>query len=122
MEPILDLAAVIVDCAEAGPVAAFYEAACGGEIIKTDTDSAWLKLGALTVIFREVPGYQPPSWPSDDVALQVHLDFYVDDLDQAEAALRRHGATTGDYQPHREDGLVVMRDPAGHILCIGTRL
>jgi len=73
------------------------------------------------VIFREVEEYRAPTWPSPDVPLQVHLDFFVDDVDTAEALLRRHGATTHDYQPHRENGFVVMLDPAGHPFCIGTR-
>jgi hypothetical protein len=119
---IVDLAAIIVDCREAEPVAEFYRAACGGEIIRTDRDSAWLTVQGVTVIFREVEGYQPPTWPSSDVPMQIHLDFYVDDLDEAQNHLRRHGATTPEYQLHRENGLVVMLDPAGHPFCIGTRV
>lgn len=118
---IIELAAVIVDCREAAPLAAFYQAACGGEITRSDVNSVWLKLSGTTVIFREVTGYQPPTWPSSDVPMQVHLDFYVDDLEAAEARLHQLGATTPDYQPRREDGLVVMLDPAGHLFCIGTR-
>jgi hypothetical protein len=122
--PIVDLAAVIVDCAAeaSDTMAAFYQAACGGEIVRSDADSAWLKVNGMTVIFREVEGYQAPTWPESDVPMQIHLDFNTDDLDEAEAVLRRHGATTPDYQPHREHGLVVMLDPAGHPFCIGTRV
>ena len=119
---IVDLAAVIIDCQEAAPMVAFYRAACGGEIIRTDADSAWLKVGGITVIFREVAGYRAPTWPAADVPMQIHFDFYADDLDEAEALLRRHGATTPEFRPHRGDGLVVMLDPAGHPFCIGTRL
>ncbi len=122
MSPIVDLAAVIVDCKDAGPMAAFYQAACGGEVVRSDADSAWLKVGGITVIFREVEGYQAPTWPSSDVPIQIHLDFFADDLDGAEALLHQHGATTPEYQPHRESGLVVMLDPAGHPFCIGTRV
>jgi hypothetical protein len=32
------------------------------------------------------------------------------------------GATPAPYSPPREDGLVVLLDPAGHPFCIGTRL
>jgi hypothetical protein len=100
---------------------AFYHAAFGGEIVQQDDGGAWLKLGAVVVIFREVEAYQPPTWPSSDVPMQVHLDFYVDDLAEAEALLREYGATTPEYQPHREHGLVVMLDPGGHPFCIATR-
>lgn len=122
MSAILDLAAVVVDCHDAEPMYAFYQAACGGEIVRNDAGSVWLKLGGVTVFFREVAGYQPPTWPSSDVPMQIHLDFSVDDLDEAEALLHQHGTTTAEYQPHRENGLVVMRDPAGHLFCIGTRV
>jgi catechol-2,3-dioxygenase len=121
MSAIVDLGAVVIDCRDAAPMAAFYGAVCGGEIIRSDGDAAWLKVGGTTVIFREVAEYRPPTWPSADVPMQVHLDFFVDDLDQAETLLRQHGATTAAYQPHRDNGLIVMLDPAGHPFCIGTR-
>jgi Glyoxalase-like domain len=122
MSPIIDLAAVVVDCAQAAPMAAFYQAVCGGEFIRNDADSVWLEVSGITVIFREVAGYQAPTWPCSDVPMQIHLDFFVDDLDKAEALLHQHGATTPEFQPHRENGLVVMLDPAGHPFCIGTRV
>ncbi|HEV2372775.1 MAG TPA: VOC family protein [Streptosporangiaceae bacterium] len=121
MPSIVDLAAVVVDCQDAPPVAAFYQAACEGQIVKSDARSVWLRVSGMLVIFREVDHYQAPTWPSSDVPMQVHLDFDVDDLDEAEARLHRLGATTPEHQPHREDGLVVMLDPAGHPFCIGTR-
>jgi hypothetical protein len=75
----------------------------------------------MTVIFREVEAYQAPTWPSPDVPLQIHLDFFVDDPNEAEMLLQQHGATSPEYQPNRENGLVVMLDPAGHPFCIATR-
>ena len=122
MPAIIDLACVVVDCAEAAPLAVFYQSACGGEIFRSDDRSAWLKVAGVIIIFREVDEYQPPTWPSAQVPMQAHLDFNVDDLDAAEAQLHRFGAATPDYQPHRDNGLVVMRDPAGHLFCIGTRV
>ena len=121
MSAIVSLAAVVVDCAQAAPLAAFYQAAFGGEITRTGEGSAWLQAGRLTVIFREVDGYQPPTWPSSDVPMQVHLDLYVDDLAQAEAQLHQLGAVTVDPQPPGPGGLVVMRDPTGHLFCICAR-
>jgi hypothetical protein len=121
MSPIVDLAAVIVDCAGAGPMAAFYQAAFGGEIVSSEPDATCLTVGGVMVIFRAVDGYRAPTWPSADVPMQIHLDFFADDLEQTEGLLHQHGATTPDYQPHRENGLIVMLDPAGHPFCIGTR-
>ena len=122
MSKVVDLAAVIVDCRDAAPMLTFYQAACGGKIVRRDDGLVWLKVSGVRVMFRELANYQPPTWPSSDVPMQIHLDFFADDLDETEALLRQLGATTPDYQPHREDGLVVMLDPAGHPFCIGTRI
>ncbi len=119
MPPILDFGAIVVDCQDAPPVAAFYQVACGGDIVRSDADSVWLRAGGRLVIFREVQDYRPPTWPSSDVPMQVHLDFFVDDVEEAEVLLHQHGATTPEYQPHPELGLVML-DPAGHPFCIGT--
>ncbi|MGH3196958.1 MAG: VOC family protein [Streptosporangiaceae bacterium] len=69
MSAILSPAAVVVDCRQVAPLAAFYQSACGGEIFRADEDSAWLRAGDLIVIFRQVDGYQPPTWPSSDVPM-----------------------------------------------------
>jgi hypothetical protein len=53
--------------------------------------------------------------------MQIHLDFFVDNLNEAEALLHQHGATTPEYQPHKDNGLRVMLDPAGHPFCIANR-
>ena len=121
MSALASVAAVVVDCREAASLAAFYQAVFGGEIIRTDEDSAWLRVGDLTVICRAVDGYQPPTWPASAVPMQVHLDLWVDDLDQAETQLHQLGATTADPQPPGPGGLIVMRDPAGHLFCICAR-
>jgi glyoxalase superfamily protein len=100
---IPDLAAVIIDCRDASSMLAFYQAACGGKIVRGNNDLVWLKVGGVRVLFREVADYQAPTWPSSDIPMQMHLDFFADDLDVTEA-------------------LVVMLDPAGHPFCIGTRI
>jgi hypothetical protein len=124
MPATIDLAAVIIDCRDPVPVAAFYQAAGGGEITRTDDDAVYVTLGGMLLIFRQVEGYQPPTWPSEDVPMQIHMDFFVDDLDEAEALLHQHGATTLKLPPgqHADPGLLrVMLNPAGHPFCIGTR-
>jgi catechol 2,3-dioxygenase-like lactoylglutathione lyase family enzyme len=122
MAALVDLNAVVIDCAEAPPVADFYRQALDGAELSHDSGSVMLRVGGVQLIFREVPGFEPPTWPDTSVPMQVHLDFEVDDLAGTEAALHRLGATTVEYQAHRDEGLIVMRDPAGHLFCIGTRI
>lgn len=117
---LLEPAATVVDCRDAAPVAAFWAAAWGGEVVRRDADSASVTTAGGTVVFREVAGHRPPTWPFPDVPLQVHVDYYVDDLAEAEAELVRLGAAVAGHQAHRADGLVVLVDPAGHPFCIGS--
>ncbi|MFC1436693.1 VOC family protein [Streptacidiphilus sp. N1-10] len=122
MSAIIELACVVLDCQDPAAMAAFYQAASGGEITHTDDDSAWVAMAGTTWVFRKIEGYKAPSWPSSHVPLQMHMDFLVADLDAAEKQLHAYGATTPEYQPHdRSRGLVVMLDPAGHPFCIATR-
>ena len=118
---LLELAAIIVDCADPRPVAEFYLAATGGEVVRADPDGMWIKFGGNDVIFRRVEAYRPPTWPSNDEQMQVHLDFYVDDLHAAREQLERIGAKTSEHQPHGQSDLLVMLDPAGRPFCIGPR-
>jgi len=117
----IELAAITVDCEDPGPMAAFYQAAADGEFVREDADSAWVKIAGTLWIFRRVENYVASSWPSHDVPLQIHMEFYVDDIDAAEEKLTGFGATTAEYQPGRAGGLVVMLDPAGHPFCICSR-
>jgi hypothetical protein len=120
--PLVELGCVVIDCLDPEPVAEFWAAATGGEIVRRDADSVWLDVAGLPVIWRAVPEFRPPTWPAPEVPLQSHLDFWIDDLDAAEASLLALGAIPAPHSPPREDGLVVLLDPAGHPFCIGTRL
>ena len=81
-----------------------------------------VRFGSLRLVFRQVDRYRAPTWPSDDVPMQMHLEVEVDDLGLACARLLELGATLPSYQRHRDDGLLVMLDPAGHPFCIASRL
>ncbi|WP_328459462.1 VOC family protein [Streptomyces sp. NBC_00448] len=118
MPATVELAAITVDCQDPGPIAAFYQAATGGESVRSGADSARVKIAGILWIFRRVEDYRPPTWPSARVPLQMHLEFSVDDLTAAEEELIGLGATTAEYPSDRAAGLLVMLDPAGHPFCI----
>ncbi|MGW4825902.1 VOC family protein, partial [Streptomyces sp. NPDC004227] len=63
---------------------------------------------------------QAPHWPDQTVPQQFHLDFEVDDLDEAEALLLALGAAKPEYQPGG-DRWRVLTDPAGHPFCLTRR-
>ena len=61
-----------------------------------------------------IPGrHSGPGWPQESTPKRYHLDFYVDDLDSAEAQCVELGATRPAHQPNPERWRVLL-DPSGH--------
>jgi len=69
--------------------------------------------------FQRVANYVAPTWPDGPTPQQCHLDFLVDDLDEAEAFAISLGATTASPQPGTS--FRVMLDPVGHPFCLCQR-
>jgi predicted enzyme related to lactoylglutathione lyase len=111
------LAMVSIDCADPRELAAFYHQILGWEILHSEQDYAMIGDGSLSVGFSRLDGYTPPRWPDPGAPKQFHLDFYVADLDKAEAACLDAGAAKPDHQPGADRWRVLV-DPAGHPFCI----
>lgn len=71
----------------------------------------------LFIGFQRVDDYRAPRWPEQSVPQQAHLDFAVEDLDEAEARLVELGAVKPDHQPGKDRWRVFL-DPAGHPFCL----
>ncbi|MCB8906282.1 MULTISPECIES: VOC family protein [unclassified Streptomyces] len=115
--------AVNLDCADPLALADFYRRATGLPLHeRSDGEFAGVGggEGELILGFQRVDGYRPPTWPGPDVPQQLHLDFDVDDLDDAVARLVEWGATVPTAQPSPDRWRVVL-DPAGHPFCISPR-
>jgi len=67
--------------------------------------------GAITMYFQKVADHRPPTWPDSERPQQSHLDFYVDDLPEAEAAALGFGASKPDFQPGADKCLVLLDRP-----------
>ncbi|MBT2368975.1 VOC family protein [Streptomyces sp. ISL-10] len=119
MPPRMKPTAITLDCADPEALAAFYRQATGLELHpRSNGDFAGLiRENGLSIGFQRVDDYQAPRWPGQKVPQQVHLDFEVDDLDEAEALLLELGATKPEHQPGG-DGWRVFTDPAGHPFCL----
>lgn len=119
MTPQMKLTAITLDCADPEVLAVFYQGATGLELHpESNQDFAALtRRGGIVIGFQRVDDYQLPHWPAPTVPQQVHLDFEVEDLDEAEALLRRLGATKPEDQPGG-DRWRVFTDPAGHPFCL----
>jgi hypothetical protein len=119
MSDSIKLSSVALDCPDAGKLAAFYADITGGKV--TFLHESWATVNGQggRIDFQTAPGYIPPSWPDPASSMQMHLDFYVDDLDAAEARVLAAGATKYDFQPN-DDHCYVYTDPAGHPFCLST--
>lgn len=108
---------VALDCRRPLELARFYSAITGWPIAREDDD--WVQLGSdagATIAFQLAPDHEPPRWPSADHPQQLHLDFDVDDLDEAEAKALALGARKAAIQPASH--FRVYLDPAGHPFCL----
>ncbi|MEU0845807.1 VOC family protein [Streptomyces sp. NPDC005962] len=119
MPPQMKLTAITLDCADPEALAAFYQRATGLEPHPaSDRDFAALtQQGGPVIGFQRVDDYRPPLWPAQTVPQQFHLDFEVDNLDDAEAELLELGAAKPEGQPGGARWRV-LTDPAGHPFCL----
>ncbi|GAA3843364.1 VOC family protein [Streptomyces phyllanthi] len=107
---------VVLDCAEPEKLAAFYTELLDAE--ETDASANRVEIrGAdgTRLAFRRDVNATPPSWPRPENSLQAHLDFLVDDLDEAERKVVSLGGRPLDAKEpggaFEERGYA---DPAGH--------
>lgn len=117
MDGIARFSLVALDCPEPRALAEFYAQLTGFDL---DSDGGdWVQLRTdtgATLAFQRAPDHQPPVWPSTDRPQQAHLDFDVEDLDQAEAQVLAIGARKAEHQPGKD--FRVFLDPAGHPFCL----
>jgi predicted enzyme related to lactoylglutathione lyase len=115
----MKLTAITLDCPDPAALAAFYQVATGLELYPEPNDdfAALTRQDGLFIVFQRVDGYQAPRWPEQSMPQQLHLDFAVDDLDEAEARILELGAAKPDFQPGG-DLFRVFTDQTGHPFCL----
>ncbi|WP_446664546.1 VOC family protein [Flexivirga sp. B27] len=122
-----------IDARDCRALAEFYRQLLGlryrdGEEPPTDgtpDDADWLVLvndaGERVLTVEEKTDTTPPTWPAEDVPMQMHMDFRVSTVEELEHHRDRAielGATVR-YDRSADDGepLYVLADPAGHPFC-----
>ena len=114
----MKLRAVTINCSNPAELADFYGRLTGLEVTHSSEAFASLAVGAeLSVLFERVDEYRPPSWPSQDVPQQFHLDLGSDDLDADERGALSLGASKPSEQPGGDSWRVLL-DPQGHPFCL----
>lgn len=116
---------VAIDCPDPRALADFYAGMLGWRVQPNPEDADWVDVvppagdgHAVALAFQAVPDFRPPTWPEGAVPQQMHLDFYVDSIEDAEPAVLAAGARRHATQPGSGDGFVVYLDPAGHPFCL----
>ena len=109
------------DCLNANELADFYVKLTGWrKEISSDEWAALRTPEGILLVFQTVGNYVPPMWPWQDGKQQqmAHIDYLVDDLNEAEALAIKLGAKKSDVQYYETS--TVMFDPAGHPFCLST--
>ncbi|NUR24405.1 MAG: VOC family protein [Catenulispora sp.] len=118
MTDTIKLSGVTVNTSDAITLARFYALITGGAA-KGNARWAVVTGPNADIGFQQVDDFRPPVWPVGAVPMQMHLDFFVDDLATTEARVLAAGATRFDFQPN-SDHCFVYADPAGHPFCLST--
>jgi len=118
MSDTIRLSGVTVNAPDAIVLARFYAVITGG-VAKGNSHWATVTGPNADIAFQQVDGFRPPTWPEAAVPMQMHLDFFVDDLAATGARVLAAGATRFDFQPN-SDHCFVYSDPAGHPFCLST--
>ena len=118
---ISSIIGITFDCPNANELADFYVKLSGWkQEISSDEWAALRTPEVILLVFQTVENYVPPVWPwnNDNQQQMAHIDFKVDNLQEAEEYAIKCGAKKSDIQFF--DTSTVMFDPAGHPFCLST--
>ncbi len=112
---VSELGGLVIDVTDLERMAAFWGELLGLEPGQPRSGGGWLTVGALDetawLVLQHVPERKT-------VKNRVHLDFRVDDVDEAIARIIALGGSR--LGEPREGGGVTMADPEGNEFCIGA--
>lgn len=91
-----------------------------------EADADWLVLvdaqGRRVLAVQEKADMVLPTWPSEEVSMQMHMDFRVPTVGELQRHRERAEALGARllYDRSEDDGepLFVLADPAGHPFCL----
>jgi predicted enzyme related to lactoylglutathione lyase len=110
---------VVFDAADLSSESSFWAGVLGGEVDAEDDWHMVLVDGDPRIGVQLAPDHVPPDWP-DGTPQQVHLDLWVEDIEEARMRVASLGARmlkaaeAGDS----DDDFEVYADPAGHPFCL----
>ncbi len=112
---VREIGGVVIDVNDLGSEAAFWGELLGQEQGQPRSGGGWLTIGTLEgaawLVLQQVPEVKT-------VKNRVHLDFCVNDVDEAIARIVELGGS--QISEPRVGGGVTMADPEGNEFCIGA--
>jgi predicted enzyme related to lactoylglutathione lyase len=111
---------IVFEAADLETESAFWAGLLDGSVEAKDSwHNIWVD-GEWHLAIQLAPGHLPPTWPDSASSQQVHLDFYLDDLEAAHEKVIRLGGrlVKAVDDPAASKGFRVYADPAGHIFCL----
>lgn len=92
----------------------------------TEDDADWLVLvdshGQRVITVQKKVDMMRPTWPSEEVSMQMHMDFRVPTVEDLRRHRKRAEALGARllYDRSKDEGepLFVLADPAGHPFCL----
>ena len=130
MAELPQLLHTVIDTTDVRGLAEFYRELLGLQYRPGDEEQVagedWLVLtdaqGTRMLAFQKVETLTRTTWPSDEVPMQLHLDFTVTGRDALEHSRQRAQDLGAELLFDRTDDpdepLYVLADPAGHPFCI----
>ena len=111
-----------MDCADAGVMSGFYSKILNWQCTHPYANG-WAAItspSGMVIAFQEVENYTPPAWPWQEgkQGQMLHLDFYVDNLEEAVQFAIESGAKLANEQYYKTSRTMI--DPEGHPFCLDT--
>lgn len=112
---------IVFDAADLHAESAFWAAVLGGRVVADDDWHSVLDAnGEWRMGIQLAPNHVPPDWPDGTPQQQIHLDLWVDDIDDAHDHVMSLGARLLEAADATDepDNFQVYADPAGHPFCL----
>ncbi|MFY1652853.1 VOC family protein [Solwaraspora sp. WMMB762] len=111
---------IVFEAADIQAESTFWAELLSGSVEAKDTwHNVWVD-GDWHIAVQLAPEHVSPTWPDNGWSQQVHLDFYIEDLEAAHEKVLELGGrlVKAVDDPAARTGFRVYADPAGHPFCL----
>jgi predicted enzyme related to lactoylglutathione lyase len=117
--PTVSIDTIVLDTDDLSGLATFYGELLGWKITSNEED--WITIqgdAGVAMGFQLAPNHRPPTWPSNEIPQQIHLDLHVEDLEEGARFAESLGARRVKDARQNGSNFIVFTDPSGHPFCL----